>query len=116
MEEKEVTLQIEDMSCASGVQTIEGALHNLGVRRAAVNFAAKKAAIRYDPALLSLDGIRKAIADVGYTVAQEEVTLKVTGMSCTSCVHKIETALKGMEGVIQAAVSLPAEMARVVYL
>ena len=116
MPNKRINLEIPDMSCASCVATIEGALADLGVERASVNLVTKMASVEYDPQHLDLPQITKAIRDVGYQVAEEEVTLKVMGMSCASCVSKVETALKSLDGVTYAGVNLQAEMARVRYL
>src|SRR5918911_1599883 len=44
-----------------------------------------------------------------------EVTFPVTGMTCASCVRRIEKALKKVEGVADASVNLATEKARVVY-
>lgn len=45
----------------------------------------------------------------------EQVTLKITGMSCGSCVNKIETALKQQEGVEQAKVNLKKGIVKLKY-
>jgi P-type Cu+ transporter len=44
-----------------------------------------------------------------------EVTFPVTGMTCASCVRRIEKALNRVEGVREASVNLATEKARVVY-
>src|ERR687885_93886 len=44
-----------------------------------------------------------------------EVTFPVTGMTCASCVRRIEKALGKVEGVAEASVNLATEKARVVY-
>src|ERR671939_569346 len=44
-----------------------------------------------------------------------EVTFPVTGMTCASCVRRIEKALKKVDGVAEASVNLATEKARVVY-
>src|SRR5690242_15526619 len=44
-----------------------------------------------------------------------EVTLPVTGMTCASCVRRIEKALGRVDGVREASVNLATERARVVY-
>lgn len=45
----------------------------------------------------------------------EKVTLKVTGMSCGSCVNKVETGLKQLTGVEKAKVNLIKGVAKVKY-
>src|SRR5919204_6577622 len=44
-----------------------------------------------------------------------EVTLPVTGMTCASCVRRIEKALGRLDGVSEANVNLATEKARVVF-
>jgi P-type Cu+ transporter len=46
---------------------------------------------------------------------QEEVTFSVTGMTCASCVRRIEKSLNRVPGVNEASVNLAAERARVVF-
>src|SRR5919198_508731 len=50
------------------------------------------------------------------TVAEpSEVSFPVTGMTCASCVRRIEKALGKVDGVREASVNLATEKARVVY-
>ena len=50
------------------------------------------------------------------TVEQaREVSFPVTGMTCASCVRRIEKALNRVEGVQEASVNLATEKARVLY-
>ena len=44
-----------------------------------------------------------------------KVSFKITGMSCSSCVQRVEKALKQMNGVQSVAVNLPMEKAYVEY-
>ena len=44
---------------------------------------------------------------------QEKLTLPVKGMHCASCVSKVEAALAGVPGVVQASVNLATEKATV---
>ena len=47
--------------------------------------------------------------------APAEAVFSVTGMTCASCVRRIEKALSKVEGVQQASVNLATEKAKVVY-
>src|SRR5262245_34801138 len=47
--------------------------------------------------------------------SEQEVTFPVTGMTCASCVRRVEKALGKVEGVRGASVNLATEKARVVY-
>jgi len=116
MATRNLTLQIGGMSCASCVATIEGALQNLdGVAKASVNLAAQKAQVEFDPALVGPKAIAEAIADVGYEVIPEGLLLTVTGMSCVSCVEKIEKTVGALPGVVKVSVNLSGGTARVHY-
>src|SRR5215211_6074141 len=43
------------------------------------------------------------------------ITISVTGMTCASCVRRVERALSKKAGVIEASVNFAAEKASVVY-
>ena len=49
----------------------------------------------------------------GRPVSAAELTLPVTGMTCASCVRRIERALAKVEGVASASVNLATERAQV---
>jgi len=46
----------------------------------------------------------------------QKMTIPISGMSCAACVAKIEKALNGLDGVIEAGVNFGAEKATVEYL
>lgn len=115
---QKVTLKITGMTCATCVQTIEGALRRLeGVRSATVNLAQESAKVEYDPSKLAVNAIVKAIEGVGYGVAREkkDAVIGVGGMTCATCVATIEKALRGLDGVYKAEVNLTREKARVLF-
>ena len=45
--------------------------------------------------------------------AARELDVAVTGMTCASCVRRVETALSAVPGVAEAAVNLATERARI---
>ena len=51
----------------------------------------------------------------GKTEDKKRVTIPVEGMTCASCVARVERALKTVPGVSQATVNLASERATVVY-
>jgi Cu+-exporting ATPase len=111
-----VTLPLEGMTCASCVNTIEGALKGTeGVESAVVNFATEKVTIEFDPRLLDDGTLVKVIEGAGYLVpsTRKKVILKIGGMTCASCVQTIEKALSGADGVFKAAVNLATEQATI---
>lgn len=114
---KQVKLPVEGMSCASCVDKIEKSLSSVpGVEEAAVNLATEKATVTFKEDQVKLGGLKKAVEDVGYDVPVERVELGVTGMSCASCVAKVERALLEVPGVLSASVNLATEKATVSYL
>lgn len=109
-------IKIEGMTCAGCASRIEKKLSELpGVSRSAVNFASGKAQVEYDPAELELKEIVKAVEELGYRAALEKEVFYVGGMSCASCVAKVEKALMGVEGVMDVSVNLATSTATVTY-
>ncbi len=60
-------LQLAGMTCANCANTIEkGISKQAGVQSAAVNFAAEKLSVTFDPTRLQADDLIAAVADLGY--------------------------------------------------
>ena len=117
IDERQVTMAIEGMTCASCVRRVENALAKTdGVRQAAVNLATEEATVQFDPNVVSLETLQKAVTDAGYGVATAELSLPVEGMTCASCVRRVEKALEGVSGVESVNVNLATETATVRYL
>jgi Cu+-exporting ATPase len=110
-------LGIHGMSCASCVARVEKALTRApGVTNARVNLATEKARVEYDPAATSAREIAAAVDKAGYAPVADEIEFSVRGMTCASCVARVERALRKLSGVIEASVNLASERARVRYL
>ena len=115
--EKRVDLPVAGMSCASCVARVEEGLRATpGVASAQVNFASERAAVTFDPGKISVRDLIAAVHGTGYEVPHEKVAIPVAGMSCASCVEKVEGALRSVEGVVQASVNLATEQATVEYI
>ena len=113
---KTVEFPVSGMSCASCVARIEkGLLKMKGIHDAKVNFASEKATVTFDPARVHLGDLVETVKDLGYTAGFEKISLPIQGMSCASCVKKVEGALNGLEGVIKASVNFATERASVQY-
>ncbi|MHC1758048.1 MAG: heavy metal translocating P-type ATPase [Negativicutes bacterium] len=113
---KSITLKITGMTCAACAARIEKGLSKMpGVEKSAVNFAAEKAGITYDPAQVSLKELAAKVADLGYQVITDRAEFKISGMSCAACSARIEKGLNAMPGVYNATVNLAAERATVEY-
>lgn len=109
----ELKLGIDGMSCASCVSRIEKALKQLsGVTEVSVNLATEEASVKATPevpASVLAEAVRKA----GYEVMTQSVELQIDGMSCASCVGRVEKALSKVSGVLSASVNLATEKATV---
>ncbi|MGX9733913.1 heavy metal translocating P-type ATPase [Janthinobacterium aestuarii] len=106
-------LAIEGMSCASCVGRVEKALAAVpGVTQASVNLATEVAKISSDTPI-PLATLQAAVEKAGYTVAQREIDLNIAGMTCASCVGRVEKALLKVPGVLAASVNLATESARI---
>ncbi|AJP58177.1 copper-transporting ATPase [Pandoraea vervacti] len=108
---------IEGMTCASCVTRVEKALRRApGVADANVNLATETAAVEASadvtPAAL-LSAVEAAVSDAGYQIAEQSFELAVGGMTCASCVGRVEKALRNVPGVIEANVNLATERAAV---
>jgi Cu+-exporting ATPase len=105
------------MSCASCVARVEKALSRVeGVDSAAVNLAAGTATVTADPGKVGPWKLAAAIRDSGYEVPVQRTTFPVSGMSCASCVGRVERALRGVPGVLAATVNLAAQTGSVDFL
>src|SRR5215203_4391757 len=112
-----ITIPVMGMTCASCVRRVERTLSEKeGVDEASVNFAAEKASVTYEPAATNPDDLIGAIRDAGYGADVRERTFSVTGMTCASCVGRVERALEKVPGVLEARVNLANERATVEYL
>ncbi|MBS0564875.1 MAG: copper-translocating P-type ATPase [Proteobacteria bacterium] len=101
------------MTCASCVGRVERALAAVpGVARTEVNLATETARVEL-AAPVSRADLAAAVERAGYEVAPERRELAVTGMTCASCVGRVERALGAVPGVRSASVNLATERASV---
>ena len=106
------TLPITGMTCASCAGRVERALLKVpGVDTAAVNLAAEQVRVQASDA--DLAGLVQAVEKAGYGVPVQSMELAIEGMTCASCVGRVERALLKVSGVRSASVNLANERARV---
>lgn len=111
--ESAISLPIEGMTCASCVGRVERALNKVpGVGAVSVNLATERADITADGPVVR-KALVEAIESAGYSVPSAPVELSVQGMTCASCVGRVERALKAVPGVTEASVNLATERATV---
>ncbi|XP_062438358.1 copper-transporting ATPase 2 [Rhea pennata] len=115
MTDEKCFLQITGMTCASCVSTIERNLQKEdGIVSVLVSLMAGKAEIKYKPEFLQPLEIAQLIQNLGFeatviedhTDTEGSVELLITGMTCASCVHNIESRLMRTNGIFYASVAL----------
>jgi Cu+-exporting ATPase len=110
-------IHVTGMTCTTCAATIEkGLAQTPGVEKADVSFASEKASIEYDPSKVNLARIAKTISELGYKIATKKSIFPVSGMTCASCVARVEKALSSVPGVVSASVNLASEKATVEYV
>ncbi len=104
---------VEGMTCASCVGRVEKALQAVpGVQEVSVNLATEVASIQ-SAAGTTFDALRAAVDKAGYSVGEQTLRLNIEGMTCASCVGRVEKALLKVPGVLSAEVNLATETATV---
>ena len=107
-----VSIGIKGMSCASCVNHVEKTLQTQpSITHASVNLATETAELQYQNSANNLIGVVGAIEAQGYSVSKESITLKIQGMSCASCVGRVQSRLLEQDGVLDARINLATELA-----
>uniref|UniRef100_A0A8C3HUX4 Copper-transporting ATPase 1 n=1 Tax=Chrysemys picta bellii TaxID=8478 RepID=A0A8C3HUX4_CHRPI len=93
-----------------------------GICSVLVALMAGKAEVRYDPAIIQPSVIADLIRELGFGATVMEnydgdgiLELVVRGMTCASCVHKIESTLMKTKGVLYSSVALATNKAHIKY-
>ena len=126
-----LTFPVTGMTCASCVRRVEKALIKVpGVDEASVNLATERARVRFDPSEANPEQLRSAVESAGYGLLDiqqesdpksspssksntETLNLPIEGMTCASCVGRVERSLTKVPGVSLANVNLATEKAQV---
>uniref|UniRef100_A0AC11C045 ATPase copper transporting alpha n=1 Tax=Ovis aries TaxID=9940 RepID=A0AC11C045_SHEEP len=117
-------IQVTGMTCASCVANIERNLRREeGIYSVLVALMAGKAEVRYNPALIQPPMIAELIRELGFGAIVIEnadegdgvLELVVRGMTCASCVHKIESTLTKHRGIFYCSVALATNKAHIKY-
>ena len=111
-----LNLPINGMTCASCVARVEKAINKVpGVQAASVNLATEHAQISVGSAsaAATAQAVAAAITQAGYTVPEDSRDLRIDGMTCASCVARVEKALLKLPGVLEAGVNLATNTAHV---
>ena len=121
-------IDVEGMTCNSCVQTIEQNLRKVdGIVAAIVSLSTKSATVTFTPSKLSPPKIAECIDDMGFDAkvsteasptsseasstfgSSTKVSLGIRGMTCQSCVRKIEGTMSEHAGVLSVKVTLASQ-------
>ena len=101
-----LTFTVTGLNCASCTVLAETALSSVaGVSDAQVNFATGQADVSFE-ANTEAQTLIDALETVGKPAQPTTIRLDIHGMSCASCVSRVETALLKPAGVLSANVNL----------
>lgn len=113
-------LRIEGMTCGSCVEAIEGMLRDQpGIHSIKVALLAERGVVEFDQDTWNSDKIISEISDIGFDATlipesrSDEVTLRIYGMTCSSCTSTIEDGLRGVPGITSVALSLATETCKI---
>ncbi|MBP5072870.1 copper-translocating P-type ATPase [Pseudomonas chlororaphis] len=105
-------LPIAGMTCASCAGRVERALSKVaGAMAVSVNLATEQARVQAPSD--SLPALMAAVQDAGYSVPAQSLELNIGGMTCASCVGRVERALNKVAGVTRVSVNLANERAHI---
>ncbi|PIK50859.1 putative copper-transporting ATPase 2 [Apostichopus japonicus] len=122
--EKTCNLNVQGMTCASCVNTIETQLSKQpGIYNVLVSLMGQRAEVKYNAQITDPNTIASFIFDMGFDVdileerrgGEETLHLLIGGMTCASCVSTIEGKLSSQDGVISASVALATQQGSIKY-
>ncbi|WP_093055965.1 heavy metal translocating P-type ATPase [Salipaludibacillus aurantiacus] len=120
MDNKTQDFSVRGMTCASCVARVEKIISRKdGVDSVSVNLATNQAQVRYNPEEISEDDIVNAISKAGYEAAPKadpavkKYLFSVKGMTCASCVGRVEKVIGRLDGVENVSVNLASNQAQV---
>src|SRR3546814_14919546 len=88
------------MTGASCVGRVERAIRQVpGVVDVSVNLATERAEVTFQEASADIGGVADAVFKAGSMPGSKTTALSVAGMTCASCVGRVEEALRAFPGV-----------------
>lgn len=113
---KEMDLPIEGMHCASCVLSLNKTFEKVeGVESVDADLDSNKLHLTVNPKKLPFDEIETLVKNLGFELHTDEVTLKLNGMHCASCVMNVENFLIRLDGIFDVKADLTSQTARINY-
>ena len=114
---RSIVLPVRGMTCSSCASRIEKKISTLnGVLDARVNFGAEQLFIDLDPQKIFLTEILETIKKIGFEVLVTQKTYNIEGLTCASCVARVENELTGLYGVLGSQANLATERVMIDYI
>ncbi|MFT9066996.1 MAG: heavy metal translocating P-type ATPase [Acetobacter syzygii] len=110
-----VSFPVEGMTCASCATRLEKVLNRQPGVQASVNFATERAQVTVQNVAEQLPGVLDTVRQAGFAPQSTSVDLALTGLTCASCVNRVEKVLNALPSV-QASVNLATERAHVCFV
>lgn len=109
---------IKGMTCSACSARLEKVVGNMnGVEKASVNLATETMTVTFDRGKISQDDIAETVQMAGFTAVEKtegtELTLPVSGMTCSACSSRLERVLNAQDGMLLAQVNLASQTATV---
>lgn len=113
---KEMDLPIEGMHCASCVLSLNKTFEKVeGVESVDADLDSNKLHLTVNPKKLPFDEIETLVKNLGFELHTDEVTLKLNGMHCASCVMNVENFLIRLDGIFDVKADLTSQTAHINY-
>lgn len=123
------TVNVGGMTCGACTSAVEAGFKEVpGVLSMTVSLMTNRAVVQHNPTIISPEAVAEIIEDRGFDAEIKETkplavvantpasnsvttTVSIQGMTCGACTSSVESAFKGVEGLIRFNISLLAERA-----
>ena len=105
-----VSFPVMGMTCASCATRLEKVLNRQQGVQASVNFATSRAQVTLEEGAGQIPAVLEAVHKAGFVPQSTEADLSLSGLTCASCVSRVEKVLNALPSV-QATVNLASERA-----
>ncbi len=111
------SLSVDGMDCASCIDPLESAISALpGVKLVSANLSGERVEVTFDPGQTSIAEVVATIKGAGHEVRSQLAKFMLEGMSCATCVGRIEEAILNQPGIVSAQVNFANALAYVAYM